>query len=230
MADMGAVFEFVALPENPIKPIQDLEVGGSVFEVKVKVEEQEWENWVNLRSCIEEEMGKVGLAVESGNLGIGDGSDVKKEVVSDVDESECSDSESSSSSEAETSSSGSSDDDDDDEEEEKEDKDEKEVKVEVMTGASEQGEVEEGEIRNVGEHEMDFGTNDDDDDKDMEEEEEEEEIDEDDGKEMVSFSDFDEEEDYEGGAPKGPIKSKHELEVHKCQFSFVCLKIYSLIV
>ena len=248
---IGAVSESGAPPENPIEPVQDPEVGGSVSGVKVKVEEgecenfgqlevrgcvsvvkvkeeQEWENWENLRSCIEEEMGKVGLAVESGNLGIGGGSDVKKEMVSDVDESESSDSESSSSSEAETSSSGSS---DGDEEEEEEDKDKKEVKVEVMTGTGEQGEVEEGEIRDTDEHEVDFGTNDDDDDKDMEEdEEEEEEIDEDDGKEMVSFSDFDEEEDYEGGAPKGPIKSKHELEVHKCQFSFVCLKIYSLIV
>uniref|UniRef100_A0A2N9GTY5 H/ACA ribonucleoprotein complex non-core subunit NAF1 n=1 Tax=Fagus sylvatica TaxID=28930 RepID=A0A2N9GTY5_FAGSY len=178
MADMGTVFEFGAPPKNPIEPIQDPEVGGSVSELKVKVEEQEWENWENLRSCIEEEMGKVGLVVESGNLGIGGGSDVKKEVVSDVDESESSDSESSSSSEAETSSSGSSDDDDDDEEEEEEDKDKKEVKVEVMRGARGGGG-----------------------------------IDEDDGKEMVSFSDFDEEEDYEGGAPKGPIKSKHELEV-----------------
>jgi hypothetical protein len=250
---IGAVSESGAPPENPIEPVQDPEVGGSVSGVKVKVEEgecenfgqlevrgcvsvvkvkeeQEWENWENLRSCIEEEMGKVGLVVESGNLGIGGGSDVKKEVVSDVDESESSDSESSSSSEAATSSSGSSDD-DDDEEEEEEDKDKKEVKVEVMTGAGEQGEVEEGEIRDADEQEMVGGINDDDDDdKDMEEDEEEEEIDEDNGKEMVSFSDFDEEEDDEGGAPKGPIKSKHELEVHKCQFSFVCLKIYSLIV
>ncbi|GMY18679.1 H/ACA ribonucleoprotein complex non-core subunit NAF1 [Fagus crenata] len=233
---IGAVSESGAPPENPIEPVQDPEVGGSVSGVKVKVEEgecenfgqlevrgcvsvvkvkeeQEWENWENLRSCIEEEMGKVGLVVESGNLGIGGGSDVKKEVVSDVDESESSDSESSSSSEAATSSSGSSDDDDDDEEEE-EDKDKKEVKVEVMTGAGEQGEVEEGELRDADEQEMVGGINDDDDDdKDMEEDEEEEEIDEDNGKEMVSFSDFDEEEDDEGGAPKGPIKSKHELEV-----------------
>ena len=275
MADIG-LFEFGA-SEKPIEPRADGSNSGvkvkvkemetenlgdgsepKVAEVKVKVEE--WEKLGKFSKCIEEEMGRVSLDVESGNLGLdgGGGSGVKSEVVSDgneskssVSSSEISESESdSSSSEEGASSSDSSDDEEekegglkevkveaatsssdssDDEEEEEEGL--KEVKVEATDGADEVGEVEEGEIRDADVQEMVGGTEDDDDKEVKEEEEEdEEEIDEDDGKLMASFSDFEEDEDDEGAAPKGPIRSKHELEVHKCHFGFVCLKIYSLIV
>ncbi|XP_030939001.1 H/ACA ribonucleoprotein complex non-core subunit NAF1 [Quercus lobata] len=253
MADIG-LFEFGA-SEKPIEPRAD----GSNSGVKVKVEEmetenfgdgsepkvaevkvEEWEKLGKFSKCIEEEMGRVSLDVEPGNLGLdgGGGNGVKSEVVSDGNESgssvpssESSESESdSSSSEEGASSSDSSDDEEekegglkevkveaatsssdssDDEEEEEEGL--KEVKVEAMDGADEAGEVEEGEIRDADGQEIVGGTEDDDD-KEVKEEEEEE-IDEDDGKLMASFSDFEEDEDDEGAAPKGPIRSKHELEV-----------------
>lgn len=284
MADIG-LFEFGA-SEKPIEPradgsnsgvkvkVEEMETenlgDGSepkVAEVKVKVEEEEeWVKLGNFSKCIEEEMGRVSLDVEPGNLGLdgGGGSGVKSEVVSDgnesgsldsksgslVSSSESSESESdSSSSEEGASSSDSSDDKEEEEErglkevkveavtsssdssddEEEEEEGLKEVKVEAMDGAAEAGEVEEGEIRDAGVQKMVGGTEDDDDKEVREEEEEDEEIDEDDGKLMASFSDFEEDEDDEG-APKGPIRSKHELEVHKCHFGFVCLKIYFLIV
>ena len=254
MADIG-LFEFGA-SEKPIEPRADGSNSGvkvkvkemetenlgdgsepKVAEVKVKVkEEEEWEKLGNFSKCIEEEMGRVSLDVEPGNLGLdgGGGSGVKSEVVSDgnesgslVSSSESSESESDSSSSEEGASSSDSSDD----EEEKEGG-LKEVKVEATDGADEVGEVEEGEIRDANVQEMVGGTEDDDDKevKEEEEEEDEEEIDEDDGKLMASFSDFEEDEDDEGAAPKGPIRSKHELEVRKCHFGFVCLKIYSLIV
>nr|POF10352.1 h/aca ribonucleoprotein complex non-core subunit naf1 [Quercus suber] len=252
MADIG-LFEFGADGSNSGVKVKAEEMetenfgDGSepkVAEVKVKVEEEEErEKLGNFSKCIEEEMGRVSLDVEPGNLGLdgGGGSGVKSEVVSDgnesgssVSSSESSESEIDSSSSEEGASSSDSSDDEEEEEgglkeakveaatsssdssddEEEEEEGLKEVKVEAMDGADEAGEVEEGEIRDAGLQEMVGGTEDDEDKEAKEEEEDDdEEIDEDDGKLMASFSDFEEDEDDEGAAPKGPIRSKHELEV-----------------
>ncbi|KAK7846445.1 h/aca ribonucleoprotein complex non-core subunit naf1 [Quercus suber] len=158
MADIG-LFEFGADGSNSGVKVKAEEMetenfgDGSepkVAEVKVKVEEEEErEKLGNFSKCIEEEMGRVSLDVEPGNLGLdgGGGSGVKSEVVSDgnesgssVSSSESSESEiDSSSSEEGASSSDSSDD------EEEEEGGLKEAKVEAATSSSDSSDDEEEE-------------------------------------------------------------------------------------
>ncbi|PRQ53040.1 putative translation protein, beta-barrel [Rosa chinensis] len=184
---------------NGSEPI-DCGLGG-VVNVKSEVSE-------NLRSSIEEELGKVSLVggneeslvLDSGN-GVGEDLETKIEGVEGGIESESSESESESSSAASSSSSSSSSD-EDEEERESDDMDEEKdgegnVKAEVEKEGNEEAcELEEGEIS--GAEQIGDGSGDEDDEEGAE----------------VAWSDVDifDEGDEEEEAIKGPIRSKNELE------------------
>ncbi|PON35082.1 H/ACA ribonucleoprotein complex, subunit Gar1/Naf [Parasponia andersonii] len=198
---------------------------GSHF--NVKVEERECEMPRNLNGLIEEELGKVSLIGRSEKSVVGGEIDVKSELMdengvksermSDEDESESSESggegtSSTSSSSSSTSSSSEDDEHDNDQEEEEEKEKEKDnVKVEVERKFKETSEVEEGELSDAdgpdmaGHTHYDNENNVNDNDGG----------DNDDGDAMATWSDVDvaDEEEDGGGATRGPIKSKNELEV-----------------
>lgn len=178
----------------------------------VKVEERECKMLENVTCSIEEDMGKVSLVGESGDLvAVGEngtrksetteGNDEKRQTVSKKDESESSESEtattSSSSSSASSSSCSSSDDDDDsdnDVEEEKKD----ETKVAEME-RNETIDVEEGEIRDADGQDIPDDNDDDNGDGN------------DDIDAMVGWSDGEEEVGEDGQT--NPIRSKNEIKV-----------------
>ncbi|GKU96683.1 hypothetical protein SLEP1_g9895 [Rubroshorea leprosula] len=170
--------------------------GGLGCKLKVKVEAEEQKAKADFSCCIEEGMGKVSLVGGSGSsltvhgdYGKGENANVEDESVSSSSEE----------SESESSSSSSSSDDDDDEEEEEEEEEE-EVKTEVKRELDETRELEEGEIRDIGEEKMVGGTTCNIDHDDYVE---------DDGP-LIEYNDPDDDDDDEdGNAPRAPIRSKN---------------------